>query len=566
MTNKLFSDFEYQRPNTNVIENQLNELIDNFVICNNFNQLLQIINEINSIRNDFLTEYNLCYIRHTINTKDTFYEEENNFFDNYSPIFSGFITRYYKALINHPSRPELEQHFGSQLFSIAELSIKTFDPIIIEDLQEENQLSSEYTKIKATADLELDGKKYNLSSIIPLNVDKDRTTRKKSNEIKWQFYEQNEEKLDELFDKLVKVRHKIAVKLGYENFVQLGYDRMLRSDYDAKMVEIYRDQIVKFIVPLNSKLYSVQQERTNLDTLYYYDEDFHFEDGNPTPKGDPDYILNAAKKMYGDLSLETKEFFAFMQESNLMDLVAKDGKATGGYCTYINNYKAPFIFSNFNGTSGDVDVLTHEAGHAFQVYRSRNHSIPEYTWPTYEACEIHSMSMEFFTWPWMNLFFGDETQKYYCSHLSNALLFLPYGAAVDEFQHEIYQNPQMSPNERKSIWKRIEKKYLPHRNNEYNEYLNRGGFWQKQNHIFNSPFYYIDYTLAQFCALTYWNWSRTDQKEAWESYVSLCDLGGKYSFTELIKKAGLNSPFDKDSFEGILEPIYTWLKENKMVH
>lgn len=565
MPNKIFSEYEYQRPNAEKIESDFNQLISNFESCVDFEMALKCIDDINVIRNDFLSQYNICYIRHTINTKDAFYEAENSFFDNYSPIFSNFISKYYKALILHQFRSELEAHFDKQLFRIAELSIKTFDPAIIEDLQEENQLSSEYTKLKATAELIVDENKYNLSSIIPLNVDKDRSLRKKSNEIKWAFYEQNEAKIDEIYDKLVKVRHRIALKLGYQNFVQLGYDRMLRSDYNAEMVAIYRDQIAKYIVPLNSKIYAVQQERTQLDTLYYYDEDFHFTDGNPTPKGDPDYILAAANKMYSELSPETAEFFAFMQEKQLMDLVARDGKATGGYCTYINNYKAPFIFSNFNGTSGDVDVLTHEAGHAFQVFRSRNHSIPEYNWPTYEACEIHSMSMEFFTWPWMNQFFGEDTHKYYCAHLTNALLFLPYGAAVDEFQHEIYSNIELSPKERKLIWKQLEKKYLPHRNNDQNQYLENGGFWQKQNHIFNSPFYYIDYTLAQFCALTYWDWSRTDQKAAWNSYVSLCNLGGKFAFTELIQKAGLKSPFEKDSFKGILNPIIDWLFEHKLI-
>ncbi|MBK8722211.1 MAG: M3 family oligoendopeptidase [Saprospiraceae bacterium] len=565
MPNKIFSEYEYQRSNAEKIESDFNQLISNFESCIDFEMALKCIDDINVIRNDFLSQYNICYIRHTINTKDAFYEAENSFFDNYSPIFSNFISKYYKALIHHQFRSELEAHFGKQLFRIAELSIKTFDPAIIEDLQEENQLSSEYTKLKATAELIVDENKYNLSSIIPLNVDKDRSLRKKSNEIKWAFYEQNEAKIDEIYDKLVKVRHRIALKLGYQNFVQLGYDRMLRSDYNAEMVAIYRDQIAKYIVPLNSKIYAVQQERTQLDTLYYYDEDFHFTDGNPTPKGDPDYILAAANKMYSELSPETAEFFAFMQENQLMDLVARDGKATGGYCTYINNYKAPFIFSNFNGTSGDVDVLTHEAGHAFQVFRSRNHSIPEYNWPTYEACEIHSMSMEFFTWPWMNQFFGEDTHKYYCAHLTNALLFLPYGAAVDEFQHEIYSNIDLSPKERKLIWKQLEKKYLPHRNNDQNQYLENGGFWQKQNHIFNSPFYYIDYTLAQFCALTYWDWSRTDQKAAWNSYVSLCNLGGKFAFTELIQKSGLKSPFEKDSFKGILNPIINWLFEHKLI-
>jgi M3 family oligoendopeptidase len=248
-----------------------------------------------------------------------------------------------------------------------------------------------------------------------------------------------------------------------------------------------------------------------------------------------------------------------MQENNLMDLVAKKGKAGGGYCTYIENYKSPFIFSNFNGTSGDIDVLTHEAGHAFQVYSSRHFEIPEYYWPTYEACEIHSMSMEFFTWPWMELFFEEDTDKYKFSHLSDALLFLPYGVSVDEFQHWVYENPEATPKERKLKWREIEKKYLPHKDYDGNKYLENGGFWQRQGHIYNSPFYYIDYTLAQICAFQFWKRSRENQEEAWADYVNLCKLGGSMSFTKLVEAANLISPFEAGCVESVVGVIENWL-------
>src|SRR5690606_10368746 len=291
----------------------------------------------------------------------------------------------------------------------------------------------------------------------------------------------------------------------------------------------------------------------------YYDESFSFKSGNPVPKGDPEWIIENGKKMYKELSEETNEFFTYMIHSNLMDLVAKKGKAGGGYCTYISEYQAPFIFSNFNGTSGDIDVLTHEAGHAFQVYSSRHFEVPEYNWPTYEAAEIHSMSMEFFTWPWMELFFKEDTDKYKFSHLSEALLFLPYGVAVDEFQHFVYENPNVSPAERNKAWREIEKKYLPYRDYDGNEYLEKGGFWQRQSHIYNDPFYYIDYTLAQICAFQFWKKSRENHEEAWADYIHLCKQGGSKPFTELIKVANLLSPFEEGTVESVVGEIDTWL-------
>jgi M3 family oligoendopeptidase len=411
----------------------------------------------------------------------------------------------------------------------------------------------------ASAKILFEGEERNLSQLVPFQLSTDRDMRKKANEVKYNFMVENEDKLDKIYDDLVKVRTNIAKKLGYKNFVELGYARMLRADYNAEMVANFRKQVEEYIVPVATKLRDRQRVRLGLDTLKYYDEKFSFKTGNAKPKGDPEFILNCGKQMYMELSSETNEFFNFMVDNNLMDLVSKKGKAGGGYCTFISKYKAPFIFSNFNGTSGDVDVLTHEAGHAFQVYSSRNYEIPEYNFPTYEACEIHSMSMEFFTYPWMNLFFKDEVDKYKYSHLSEALLFIPYGVSVDEFQHFVYENPEVTPAERKTAWRNIERKYLPHKNYEENDYLERGGFWQQQGHIYGTPFYYIDYTLAQICAFQFWKKSSENRENAWSDYLTLCKAGGSESFINLVKLGNLISPFENGCIKSIIDHIETFL-------
>ena len=263
--------------------------------------------------------------------------------------------------------------------------------------------------------------------------------------------------------------------------------------------------------------------------------------------------------MYKALSKETDEFFTFMKDSGLLELDSKKGKAGGGYCTFIPGYKAPFIFANFNGTSHDVDVLTHEAGHAFQVYQSREFINPMQRFPGYEACEIHSMSMEFFAWPWVPLFFKEEAQKYYFSHLSGAISFLPYGALVDEFQHEIYENPSMSKDERKATWRRLEKQYIPSRDYDDDKFMEKGTYWFRQSHIFQSPFYYIDYTLAQVCAFQYWIRDHKDHQEAWSSYVDLCKLGGSKGFVALMKDAKLDSPFEDGTILRTIQPLEAFL-------
>lgn len=554
-----FEDFQYQRPDLDNFRQEFEAKLLEMDRAGSAEVQNQCIKAIDKLRTYFQSQYNICHIRHTIDTKNSFYEQENNFFDEQMPHYEALNNRFYRALLDSPYRAELEKHWGRQLFDMANMSLKTFDPIVLEDLQEENRLSSEYTKLKASAQITFRGETHNLSSIFVYEVNADRQTRREASETKWSFFAQNAEAIGNLFDQLVKVRHRIATKLGYRNFVELGYARMMRADYNAEMVARYREQVRKYIVPIAGELYERQRRRLGLDQLAHYDEEVRFLDGNPQPHGDPEWIITQAAGMYAELSPETDRFFHHMRDNHLMDLLTRPNKAPGGYCTYIGDYKAPYIFSNFNGTSADIDVLTHEAGHAFQVYSSRDAQISEYHWPTYEACEIHSMSMEFFTWPWMDRFFGDEADKHRFVHLNNALCFLPYGVAVDEFQHRVYENPDATPTERNRMWRDIEKKYLPHRRYEDNAFLENGGFWHKQSHIFNVPFYYIDYCLAQICAFQFWKRDREDHTAAWGDYVRLCQAGGSRSFLQLVELSHLRSPFDDGCVASVVGPIEGWL-------
>ncbi|AWP26721.1 M3 family oligoendopeptidase [Paenibacillus sp. Cedars] len=554
-----FSEYRYERPDVKAFEQKFKEQLNAFTSARTYEEQDQAMTRINKLRSEMDTLGQLVSIRHSIDTNDEFYKAEQDFFDENGPVIQEYITDYYRALVDSKFRTELEDKWGRQLFQLAELSLKTFSPEIIEDLQQENKLTTEYSKLIASAKIQFEGEERTLPQLTPFQQSKDRDMRKRAMEASSGFMAENEATFDRIYDDLVKVRTKMAKKLGFNNYVELGYARMARTDYNAEMVANFRSQVLEHIVPVASKLKERQQNRIDVDQLLYYDENFAFKSGNATPKGDPDWIVSNGAKMYEELSPETHEFFTFMQENGLMDLVAKKGKQGGGYCTYISEYGAPFIFSNFNGTSGDIDVLTHEAGHAFQVYESRGFEVPEYGFPTYEACEIHSMSMEFFTWPWMDRFFEDEADKYRFDHLASGLIFIPYGVTVDEFQHFVYENPDATPAERKQAWREIERKYLPHRNYDDNTYLEQGGFWHKQGHIFSSPFYYIDYTLAQICAFQFWKKMHEDRSAAWADYLHLCRQGGSKSFVELVKVAGLISPFEDGCVTSVIGSINAWL-------
>lgn len=554
-----FNEYKYEHLDLEKIKKEFSELIKSFEKAENVEGQVNAFDEIIKLRNHIETMQTLVSVRHSIDTNDEFYDKENEYMDEISPILFGFTNDFYKALVNSKFKDELIQKYGKFLFDLAENTLKTFSPEIIPDAQEENRLSSKYSKLIASAKIDFDGKELNLSQMVPYTQSKDRNIRFEAAKKVAQFFSENQDEFDNIYDSLVKVRTRMAQKMGYKNFVEFGYKQLSRLEYDAKMVEGYRKQVLENIVPLHTELRERQGKRLGVDKLKFYDEAIKFNSGNADPHGSPEWILNNGKTMYKELSKETDEFFTFMTENNLLDLLSKKGKMSGGYCTYIPEHKAPFIFANFNGTSHDIDVLTHEAGHAFQVYQSRGFEVPEYLWPSYEACEIHSMSMEFLTWPWMNLFFENDTDKYKFIHLSEALLFIPYGVTVDEFQHWVYENPEATPKERREKWIEIEKKYLPTRDYGEVEELKNGIFWFRQGHIFSSPFYYIDYTLAQVCAFQFWIKSRENREKAWQDYLNLCKLGGSKPFFELMKSANLKNPFEEGTLAIVIPKIKEYL-------
>ena len=554
-----FNEYKYEHLDLEKIKKEFSELIESFEKAENVEGQVNAFDEIIKLRNHIETMQTLVSVRHSIDTNDEFYDKENEYMDEISPILFGFTNDFYKALVNSKFKDELIQKYGKFLFDLAENTLKTFSPEIIPDAQEENRLSSKYSKLIASAKIDFDGKELNLSQMVPYTQSKDRNVRIEAAKKVAQFFSENQDEFDNIYDSLVKVRTRMAQKMGYKNFVEFGYKQLSRLEYDAKMVEGYRKQVLENIVPLHTELRERQGKRLGVDKLKFYDEAIKFNSGNADPHGSPEWILNNGKIMYNELSKETDEFFTFMTENNLLDLLSKKGKMSGGYCTYIPEHKAPFIFANFNGTSHDIDVLTHEAGHAFQVYQSRGFEVPEYLWPSYEACEIHSMSMEFLTWPWMDLFFENDTDKYKFIHLSEALLFIPYGVTVDEFQHWVYENPEATPKERREKWIEIEKKYLPTRDYGEVEELKNGIFWFRQGHIFSSPFYYIDYTLAQVCAFQFWIKSRENREKAWQDYLNLCKLGGSKPFFELMKSANLKNPFEEGTLAFVIPKIKEYL-------
>lgn len=556
-----FQEYAYQHMDALSLQKQLSELAEQIQQAKTIEQVQDCIKKVDTIRRFVATQVSLVEIRHTVDTKDAYYTKEQEYLDTVLPELEKDYEKINRALLESSFLEELKHRLPETFFLQKEMDLKAFDPIIIEDMQEENRLMTKYQALIASAEIPFDGEIYNLSSLEVKTNSSDRIVRKRALQAYWNWFEQHEEEVAQIFDQMIKVRTRMAQKLGYDNFIALGYARMHRYDYNQEDVAKYRRQVLKDVVPLCSALYKRQQKRLGYDTLHAWDEKVEFLQGNPTPKYDRAELVKRAQKMYHELSKETGVFFDFMVEHDLLDLDSKPGKAAGGYCTFMPDYKSPFIFANFNQTQHDAEVLTHEAGHAYQIYESRDIYPSDCVWPTYESCEIHSMSMEFFTHPWMQSFFEEDVNRYYYSHMAGSLKFLPYGVLVDHFQHEVYTNPEMSHKERMDTWRRLEKEYLPHKNYEEVEILERGGWWMRQAHIFMSPFYYIDYTLAQVCAMQFWARMENKDPKAFEDYQHICKIGGTLPFRKIVKEAGLIVPFEEGCLEQVTGSVSQWLDE-----
>lgn len=555
-----FSDISYQRPDLVQYETLFDQANQRFLAAPNYQSAKEALHELNRFRSKMAKNMKLAYIRHSIDTNDRFYRTENDFWDHHAPLVDQIHNRFYKALLSSPFRKELEDEFPATLFLFAEDQLRLLADSVIELKQQENEVVSQYTQLIASADLEFDGKKYTLAKLSTLFTDPKRSIREAAHAVYENFFTVNEQKFDELFDQLVNLRHQQAKKLGFENYVAYGDRLMNRWSYDREQLRAFRQFIIEEVVPINQKLYQRQKERLGVETLLYYDLPLVYPNGNPQPQKNGEELVQKAQAMYHDLSNETGNFFDQMIQQDLMDLANRSGKQSGGYCEFIDEVQMPFIFANFNGTSDDVDVLTHETGHAFQSYLSRWIDEPELIFPTSDTAEIHSMSMEFLTWPWMDKFFGAAHEKYTFAHLSSALQFLPYGALVDHFQEEVYLHPEWSAEKRKNCWRKLEKIYCPERNYQASEALERGVYWYRQGHIFEVPFYYIDYTLAQVCALQFWQRGIVEKDPTtWRDYLAICRIGGSKTFLETVALGNLASPFDRKQMTTLLAAVDRYL-------
>lgn len=556
-----FSEIPYERGNVEALKAELAAITERFRAAETWDAADRAFVAMNEVQGRLLTMSQVAHVRRDIDTRDPFYDGEVAFYNRALPELQPLRQAWTRATLESPFRKQLEEKYGGVSFLNGEINLKTFSPEIIPELQEENELVCAYTKLLASAQIPFAGSVYTLAQLGPYKLDPDDQTRLAAWTAEGRWYNENGEALDLLYDQLVKLRDRMSRKLGYDSYIQLGYYRMERNCYDQADVERFRAAVRTYLVPVADQIYRQQAQRLGKAyPMNFADNALEFRSGNPRPAGDPAAILEQGTKFYTELSPETEEFWRFMREHEMMDVLSRTGKAGGGYCTCLYDYRAPFIFANFNGTSHDVEVITHEAGHAFAGYVNRDRIPADTIWPSLEGCEVHSKSMEFFAWPWAEGFFGPDARKYRYTHLSGALTFIPYGTMVDHFQHLVYEKPEMTPAQRHEAWKELLGIYMPWMKLGEIPFYGEGKGWQRQSHIYKTPFYYIDYCLAQTVALELWVKLQQDPKAAFQTYLAYTKLGGSMVFTDLLRASGLDSPFDETCLRTVCQAAQAFLE------
>ena len=561
-----FNEMTYTRPDIDALLARCRELAAKAAAAPDGDALVRLYYEQSEAFAEYNTAANLANIHYTCDTRDAYWKTEQDFFDANGPAVTNASVEISRAFLANPHVDALTEKFGTTCVAGMKNAVLSMDDRTVELQQQFNALVSRYQQIYGGALVELDGKQLTIPQLGPYKEDLDPAVRRAAYEAEAGYFDAHRAELDELYGQIVQNLNAQARVMGYHDYSELSYVRMNRIGYGPEEIRKFRDQVANDVVPQLQKVMALRAKRTGIAHPAFTDLPILFRDGNPKPIPGYKARMDAARTMYHELSPETAEFIDFMQDNELFDVESRPGKMSGGYMTSLPSYKAPFIFANWNDTSGDVDVLTHECGHAFEGYvAERDPAIPaDLECPGMESAEIHSMAMEFLTAPWHHLLFGRDTDKYALLHAEDSFVFLAYGCEVDEFQHIMYHNPDLTPDERNAEWLKLEKKYRPWIDFDNLPFYGRGAGWQRQLHIYECPFYYIDYCLSTMAALQFFLLSLTDHKDAWERYLRLVRRAGTASYTELLETAGLKVPFEEGSIKGIAQQMTDWLENHQV--
>jgi len=468
------------------------------------------------------------------------------------PIAEEGDSRLGTALLSSKHRAAVAERYGHHLLDVLEISVEPLAPINSALRVKAGDLVSKYDKIVAAGEVTVGGKSVTLSVARNMGTSNDPAVRYESFTGYRGWFLDNRPLLAEIYDELVKTRHQMGRNLGYDDYIPLGYKVMGRTDYGVSEVAAFRASVRAWAVPLRESFCAHQAAELGTPTLKPWDAGYMPSLTLPNGIAPIETQLERAQRVFNAVSPRLAAHFQRMRAEGLIDLENRRGKQAGAYCTSFSDEGRVAIFCNSTGDEEDVGTLMHEMGHAFQGWESQPIEAVDLQWPTYDACEIHSMGMEYLSMPHMTEFFAPEhADRFRRNRWREAVDLLCYICVVDEFQHWVYANPDASADQRDHEWDRIWDIYMKGIDYSGAEKY-KAARWYAQGHLFHAPFYYIDYAIAETGAMQLAMIAADDYERAVEAYLDLCKAGGTMSVLNIFKSAGLRSPFDPEVMRDLM--------------
>lgn len=509
---------------------------------------LELYRDWNSLKSYVSSEASRVSFRYSQDMSDKKNEVAEKYFrEKVYPVIEQPEHRLIKAFLTSKHRGALAKHFGAQLPVIYEKELKPSDPVNTKQRVAASKLAVEYEKTVAKALIKIGGQEMTLWKSRSFMESPEEALRKEAYLANRGWFLSQHPKLSKLYGQLVNLRVQMAANVGYNSYIPYAYEMMGRTDYGPDEVRDFRQNVKRYIVPLSRQLAVQHAAALNKKQLRPWDG---YDPTTSLPLGIAPVKtqIDKSRRVFNRLSPSLAARIEQMWREGLIDLENRPNKRSGAYCTDFSDEGKVAIFCNSTGDADDVETLTHEMGHAFQVQESQRIEAVDLHWGTLDLCEVFSTAMEFLVQPYINEFFDEENaQKFIRGRLAQSVGMFCWVCAVDEFQHFVFENPRPSAGQRDDKWLELIDTYLPPADyTGYEKY--RKLSWYGQSHIFVSPFYYIDYALAEACALQLADIAEKDKDRALGTYFKMARLGGTKSFVAALEHGGLRSPFDDETF------------------
>lgn len=557
-----FSDLQYKETDYQSLAKMILDLTEKAKKADSPSSLEEVLKIYDTEMGEVGYNYTLSYIHSSLDSSDSFWQEALQKESKGNAMLD--TTPLLKAILENKYFSSLEEKYGPVLRDKLNKSISTGSKAQNERA-EEGDLVSKYQREKAMVRINYKGKELSEGEVIPLFESPIREERIQSRKAVAKAFLEKKELFGSMLERLVSLRDTIAKENGFSNYLEYMDINYSRIGYGEKEMDAFVSEVKEYVVPVLSHIFEETRKRLGLEEMTVADISLMFVDGNAKPSGRADVLKEAAKKMYKALSPEMEAFFTGMLDSHSIDVDFSPNKVSGmGFCTDLKKGMYPFVFGNLDGTSWDVTVFTHEVGHAWQSYASdQNLDLTLFREMPLDAVEIPSKTMELFSYPFAEEFFGKDGDKFRFAHFRNAVKEIVAYTSVHELNTWIYTHVGASFDEINEKWMEIQSSYYPNVSyGEMEEEEKKGASLLRNMGIFMFPRYLISYVFSEMCAIDLFMEYLKDKDKALDSYNRLCRMGGSKSYPEILSAAGLEPSYNKGRVKDVMEKVKAYLENN----